>query len=61
MGVLYGYPPRKLPQEAPGISIHCSSHTTGVYCKAMGDDWNRPDLICSSSEHPGAFPSITAF
>lgn len=61
MGVLYSYLPRKLLQEAPGISIHCYSNTIGVYWKVMGDDWNRPDLICSSSEHPGAFLLITAF
>lgn len=61
MGVLHGDVPRQLLQEAPGISIHCYSNTVGVYWKVMGDDWNWPDLISSSSEYPRAFPLITAF
>lgn len=61
MGVLHGYLLRQILQEAPGISIHCCSNTVGVYWKVMGDDWNWPDLISSSSEYPGAFPLITAF
>lgn len=59
MGVLYGYLPRTLLQEAPGISIHCYSDTIAIYWKVMGDNWNSPDLICSCLEHPGAFPLIT--
>lgn len=59
-GVLYLYAwdsyPETLLQEAPGISIHCHGNTIGIYWKVMVDDWNSPDLICSSLEHPGAFP-----
>ena len=51
--------PETLLQEAPGISIHCYSDIIGIYWKIMGDNWNSPDLICSSLEHPGAFLLIT--
>lgn len=59
MGVLYLYAwdsyPEMLLGEAPGIPIHCYRNNIGIYWKVMGDDWNSPDLICSSLEHPGAF------
>lgn len=51
--------PETLLQAALRISIHCYSDTIGIYWKVTGDDWNSPDLICSSLEHPGAFPLIT--
>lgn len=55
MGMFYG----EAPQDTPGISIHCYRDTISIYWKVMGDDWNSPDLIRGSLEHPGAFPLKT--